>query len=48
MEIEKLIRDLSKEKDEIGNVDVDSQLSLKDGSIQASLKGQRRRRRIIY
>jgi hypothetical protein len=36
MEIEKLIQDISKKKDEICNVDVDSQLSSKDGGIQAS------------
>jgi hypothetical protein len=36
MEIKKLIQDFSKEKDEIGNFDVDSQLSSKDGGIQAS------------
>lgn len=36
METEKLIQGFSKEKDEIGNVDADSQLSSKDGGTQAS------------
>ncbi len=36
MEIKKLIQDFSKEKDEIGNFDVNSQLSSEDGGIQAS------------
>jgi hypothetical protein len=35
METEKLIHGFSKENDEIGNIDADSQLSSKDGGTQA-------------
>jgi hypothetical protein len=45
METEKFIQGFSKEKIEIGNVNADSQLSSKDGGIQAS---QRRRRRRVH